>query len=107
MLLSEITVEELAQWRREGRHCVVLDVREPFELQMAKLEPALHIPMREIPARLYEIERDAPVAVLCHHGGRSAHVTQYLQANGFARAVNVVGGIDAWAKRVDASVGVY
>ena len=105
--MSEISVEELAQWRREGRHFIVLDVREPFELQMAKLEPALHIPMREIPSRLNEIERDAPVAVLCHHGGRSAHVAQYLQANGFAQAVNVAGGIDAWAKRVDPAVGSY
>lgn len=105
--MSEISVEQLAQWRREQRRFTVLDVREPFELQMAKLEPALHIPMREIPARLNEIERDAPVAVLCHHGGRSAHVAQYLQANGFAHVVNVAGGIDAWAKRVDPDVGVY
>lgn len=105
--MSEISVEQLAQWRASGKNFVLLDVREPFELQAAALPEALHIPMRQIPARMHELDREADIAVLCHHGGRSAQVARFLSAQGFASVNNVAGGIDAYAKRVDRSVPRY
>jgi rhodanese-related sulfurtransferase len=100
-------VEELAQWRASGKPFVLLDVREPFELQAASLPDALHIPMHEIPARMNELDRSAEIAVLCHHGGRSARVAQFLAMQGFVSVHNVAGGIDAYAKRVDTSIARY
>jgi len=105
--VSELSVEELAQWRASGKPFVLLDVREPFELQAASLPDALHIPMREIPARMKELDRSVEIAVLCHHGGRSARLAQFLAMQGFASVHNVAGGIDAYAKRVDTSIARY
>lgn len=90
---------------------VVLDVREPWELQTASVKPEgfelLHLPMASIPARLDEIPRDRPVACLCHHGGRSAQVTHFLMNQGYTRVANIAGGIHAWSQEVDPSVPVY
>ncbi len=105
--MPDISVEELAQWRASGKNFVLLDVREPFELQAACLPDALHIPMRQIPARAGELDREAEIAVLCHHGGRSERVAQFLAMQGFPNVHNVSGGIDAYAKRVDKTIPRY
>ncbi len=73
---QEIDVNELARWRSEGKTFVLLDVREPSEIAAASLPDAVHIPMREVPHRMGELPKDEPIAVLCHHGGRSAQVAQ-------------------------------
>ncbi len=90
---------------------VVLDVREPWELQTARIEPAgtrlVSIPMREIPTRLSELTMDQPVACLCHHGVRSLQVAHFLAHNGFDLVANIAGGIDAWSHELDASVPRY
>jgi rhodanese-related sulfurtransferase len=90
---------------------VVLDVREPWELQTASVKEdgfrLLRIPMREVPARLAELDPAQPVACLCHHGMRSLQVANYLVQNGFTKVVNLQGGIDAWSSDVDASVPRY
>jgi rhodanese-related sulfurtransferase len=105
--MTDITVEELAQWRASGRDFVLLDVREPFEVAAASLPDALHVPMREIPVRLAELDPQAEHVVFCHHGGRSERVAQFLSARGFERVHNLEGGIDAYSKRVDSSVPRY
>ena len=105
--MSDISVEELAQWRASGKPFVLLDVREPFEFQAASLPGAVHIPMLQIPSRMNEINRDSEIAVLCHHGGRSAQVARFLSQQGYARVHNVRGGIDAYAKRIDTNVPRY
>jgi rhodanese-related sulfurtransferase len=105
--VRSITVEELAQWRASGKDFVLLDVREPFEIEAASLPGSLYIPMRQIPARMNELARDAEVAVLCHHGGRSERVAQFIAMQGFPNVHNVDGGIDAYAKRVDRAVPRY
>ena len=94
---------------------VVLDVREPWELQTASVTPdgfeLVHIPMRDVAARVAELQErygsDAPIACLCHHGMRSLQVANYLSQSGFTEVVNLQGGIDAWAKQLDSSVPVY
>jgi rhodanese-related sulfurtransferase len=103
----DISVEELASRRQREPELVVLDVREPDEWAAARIEGATHIPMRDLPTRLGELHRAAPIAVLCHHGARSEWVAAYLIANGFADVVNVEGGIAAYAERVDPAVGRY
>jgi len=107
MTTDEITVQELAAKREAGEDHVLLDVREPWELAVAKLEPCLPIPMGEVPARVGEIPRDVPVFVMCHGGVRSGRVVEYLRGEGFGNVVNVRGGIGAWSAEVDASVPGY
>ncbi|MGE2735723.1 rhodanese-like domain-containing protein [Mycolicibacterium vaccae] len=75
---------------------VLLDVREDDEWQRGHAPGAQHIPMGEIPARLGELDREAQVYVVCHLGGRSQRVAQYLAQQGFA-PINVAGGMEAWA----------
>lgn len=103
----EITLEELKQAREAGRDLVVLDVREPWELEIAHLEGTLDIPMNEIPERLSELPKDKPVAVLCRSGARSLRVTEYLRARGYDLTSNVAGGILAWADNFDPSMTRY
>ncbi len=86
---------------------VVLDVREPWELEICALPGSLNIPMGAVPERLAEIPRGAAVAVLCHHGMRSWQVTQWLHRQGYDQAINIEGGIDAWATEVDPTVARY
>ncbi len=101
----EIDVVTAATLQRSG--ALLLDVREPAEIATVAVAGSVHIPMGEVPARLAEIPTDRHVLVLCHHGGRSARVTQFLRANGLTNTTNVAGGIDAWACQVDPSLPRY
>ncbi|MBK8475671.1 MAG: molybdopterin-synthase adenylyltransferase MoeB [Opitutaceae bacterium] len=85
----------------------LLDVREPYEHAICQLPGSQLVPMREVPAMLDQLPRDRPLLVLCHHGGRSERVTRFLRSNGFARATNICGGIDAWAAELDPSLQRY
>ena len=106
-MVKDISVEELAQWRDSGTPCVLLDVREPDEIEAASLPGSVYIPMREIPLRHGELDKSATIAVLCHHGGRSERVAQFLAFQGFGKVYNVEGGIDAYARQVDPSIPRY
>jgi rhodanese-related sulfurtransferase len=104
----ELTPAEFRRrWPDPQDEVVLLDVREPDELARARLPEALHIPMREVPGRMGELPRDKTIVVMCHVGGRSARVTQFLLANGFERVFNLRGGIDAWSQEIDQSVPRY
>ena len=92
--------------QREGA-MMLLDVREPEELEQAAIAGAHHIPMRQVPERLGELPKDKPIVVFCHAGGRSRRVAQFLAANGFEQVFNLDGGIDAWSLTVDGRVGRY
>ncbi|WP_300652942.1 rhodanese-like domain-containing protein [Hydrogenophaga sp.] len=95
----------------DGSKPVVLDVREPWELQTASVKPEgfelRHMPMRSVPERLSELDRDQPIACLCHHGMRSAQVANFLMNQGFTQIVNIHGGIHAWSQERDPAVPVY
>lgn len=107
--MNPITPAELATWLADaGREKpLLLDVREPWEWQVARLEGAKHIPMREIPARLAELDPGLPLVAICHHGARSQQVALFLQKNGFAKVRNLQGGVDAWSRTVDPAVPLY
>ena len=82
-------------------------MREPWEVALGALPEALAIPMNELPDRLDALPADRPLVVLCHHGQRSAHVTAWLRRLGYDNAVNLEGGIDAWARTVDPAMATY
>ena len=105
--MREISVEELAQWRQSGKDVILLDVREPHERESAALDQVRRILGHDLPARAAEIDRNTHVAVMCHHGGRSARIAQFLESQGYRNVVNVDGGIDAYAERVDQNVPRY
>jgi rhodanese-related sulfurtransferase len=86
---------------------VLLDVREPWEFEKARIEGSQLVPMREVPARVGEIDDGREVVAICHHGGRSMQVALFLEKQGFRRVHNLVGGIDAWSRAVDPSVPTY
>lgn len=86
---------------------LLLDVREPDEVATCAVAGSRAIPMRQIPENTAQLPRDRQILVLCHHGGRSQRVTQFLRANGFANATNVAGGIDAWAAEIDPTLARY
>ncbi len=85
----------------------LIDVREPWELDICHLDGAAHIPMRRIPGALAQIDAARPVVVVCHHGIRSQQVALYLEHHGFQQVLNLRGGIDAWARDVDPGMATY
>jgi rhodanese-related sulfurtransferase len=107
--MQQIQPTELAAWLADpGKpKPVLLDVREPWELDICSIPDSLRIPMREVPARAGEIDPQAPVVAICHHGGRSMHVGLFLEKNGFSQIHNLAGGVDAWAKTVDPAMPKY
>jgi rhodanese-related sulfurtransferase len=107
--LPELTPTEFCErWPAERRsEVVLLDVREHVELEIASVEGARHIPMREVPERLADLDRNTPLVVMCHAGGRSRRVAEYLQGNGFEHVFNLKGGIDAWSTEIDPLVPRY
>ncbi|HVJ51358.1 MAG TPA: rhodanese-like domain-containing protein [Aliidongia sp.] len=102
-----ITVQELDGWRSAGRALTLLDVREPWELEICRFPEALSIPLQTLPGRIGEVPADRPVVVLCHHGMRSQQAVMWLRRNGVGNAVNLDGGIDAWAREIEPEMGVY
>ena len=107
--MKQISPQELAAWLADaGREKpFLLDVREPWEFERARIEGALLMPMREVPARHQELDAQKDVVAICHHGGRSQQVAMFLERAGFTKMHNLVGGVDAWSRTVDSTVPVY
>lgn len=114
-MIDQVRPADLAAWFAQNADAapVLLDVREPWELQTASVSPQgftlVAIPMNEIPGRLAELSDGQPelrIACLCHHGARSQRVAAFLNQNGFDQLANVAGGIDAWSSH-DPSVPRY
>lgn len=85
----------------------LLDVREASEVVQCSIAGSVHIPLGQLPQRVSEVPRDRPIVVHCHHGGRSARAVLWLKQNGYENVVNLTGGIDAWACRVDPAMERY
>ena len=104
----EIAPEELKTMLENNSDIVVLDVREPWEFETARIENSCHIPMNDIPARYsQELNPEKHVVVICHHGVRSMKVTAWLRQQGFEKVQSLRGGIDRWARQIDPKVPVY
>lgn len=104
--MREISPAEAQTLLADGE-ATLLDVREPWEIALAGLKPALCIPMQELPGRLNEIEGGQAIIVFCHHGVRSQHAALFLEQNGWTTVFSLTGGIDAWSREIDPKIPVY
>ncbi|MEY2574035.1 MAG: sulfur-carrier protein adenylyltransferase/sulfurtransferase [Verrucomicrobiota bacterium] len=102
-----ISVRELKAKIDNNEAFTLIDVREPFEYEIAKIEAARLIPLGELESRLTELPRSGALILQCHSGGRSEHAVRLLQEAGFQNAFNLVGGIDAWSVEIDPDVPRY
>jgi molybdopterin/thiamine biosynthesis adenylyltransferase/rhodanese-related sulfurtransferase len=104
----EISVSAAKQLLDQSPCAVMLvDVREPYEVEIAAVRGAECIPMGDIPARVHDLPRDEHLLIMCHHGGRSMRVTAFLRSQGFTAVTNIAGGIDAWAEQIDPALRRY
>lgn len=86
---------------------LLLDVREPWEFELCRIEGSLLMPLASVPQRQQELDPEAEIVVICHHGVRSAHVCLFLEHQGFERLFNLSGGVAAWAEQVDPAMPRY
>lgn len=109
MSLTTISAPELASWLADPTRTppVLLDVREDREVQHCAMPGIVHIPMNTVPQRLDELDPEAIIVCICHHGSRSMQVAQFLAQRGFEQVINLTGGIHAWSNQVDPAVPVY
>lgn len=112
-MVSQLSAEQLqGMLQADAPGPLLLDVREPWERNICRIEGSRHMPMRSIPNELQggslaELDRQHPVVVICHHGIRSQQVALYLDQQGFSDVLNLCGGIDAWARDVDPGMASY
>ena len=104
--IPQISVKEFKQRRDAGEEIFLLDVREPYEYQIAQIGGTL-IPQNDVPQRLGEIPRDREVVVQCRSGARSQRIAELLAQNGYTKVANLAGGILAWADEIDPTVQKY
>ncbi len=107
--MKPLSATELAAWLADADRAkpLLLDVREPWETKLCRIEGAEFAPMQTVPQRLNDWERERDVVCICHHGGRSMHVAMFLERQGFASVFNLTGGVDAWARQVDPAMPTY
>jgi rhodanese-related sulfurtransferase len=103
----EIDPAALAGLRRGPQPYALLDVREPWELEICGFVEALHLPLGALSGRERELPDDRPLVVICHRGHRSLLATRHLRQRGLARAVNLRGGVEAYALEVDPTMARY
>ena len=104
--IPQLTVKELKRRIDAGEDLFILDVREPFEYQIAQIGGKL-IPQNDVPQRLSEIPREREIIVQCKSGGRSQRIAELLKQQGYPKVVNLAGGILAWSDEIDPSVPKY
>jgi len=107
MLYDSISPRKLAEKIKNGEDVNLIDVREPIEFEIARIEGARLLPLSRFREWIDELESGAETIVMCHHGVRSAQLCAYLMQNGFERVFNLEGGIDSWSLEVDAEVSRY
>jgi len=86
---------------------VLLDVREPWEVEVCAIAGSRNLPMMQVPDALATLDRETPIVVVCHHGVRSLQVANFLVQSGFEKVINLSGGIDAWARDLDPGMATY
>jgi rhodanese-related sulfurtransferase len=104
----EISPSQVKALQQQAEPFTLLDVREPWEFEASHLENSKHIPMGDIPSRAHqELDPDAHIVVMCHHGVRSLSVTNWLRQQGYENVQSMRGGIDGWARTVDPKIPLY
>lgn len=107
--MQHITAPELAAWLADPARPgpFLLDVRENWEYETCSIAGSTLMPMNSIPARIDDLDEDAEIVCICHHGARSMQVAAFLERNGFGKVTNLTGGIHAWAVQVDGAMPKY
>jgi rhodanese-related sulfurtransferase len=107
--VQQLSPQQLKDWLDDASQSapVLLDVREPWEFETCRIAQSVSMPMQTVTSRLQELEDDASLVVICHHGARSQQVAMYLARNGYQKIFNLEGGIDAWARGVDPGMPQY
>ena len=107
--MQHVSAPELAAWLADTSRSqpLLLDVRENWEFETCKIAGSVQIPMNTIPARMQELDEEAQIVCVCHHGARSMQVAAFLERNGFSRVTNLTGGVHAWALQVDGTMPTY
>lgn len=107
--MKAVTARELAAWLSDpGRSPPrLLDVRETWEFELCRIEGSISMPMQQVPARHGDMAPGVETVVICHHGVRSMQVGLFLEHQGFARVINLTGGVAAWARDVDPAMPTY
>jgi adenylyltransferase/sulfurtransferase len=103
----QITADALKEKIDAGQELVLLDVREPMEWEIARLDGAVLMPVAQVPARVNELNTADEIVVYCKTGVRSGRITNFLRDLGFRKVKNLVGGIDDWAERVEPEMPRY
>ena len=107
--MNHVTAAQLAAWLADAARArpVLLDVRENWEVATCHIPGSTQIAMNTIPERINELDEDAEIVCICHHGARSAQVGAFLERQGFAKISNLTGGVHAWAVQVDSTMPTY
>ena len=104
---DNLSAQEIKKKQDDGNALIILDVREPWEFQKARIEGSVLIPLGQLEKRKEELNQEAEIVCLCHMGVRSFKAMKYLQSSGFKNVKNMAGGIEAWSLNVDPSVPRY
>ncbi|MDB5906585.1 MAG: sulfurtransferase [Massilia sp.] len=107
--MQHLTAPELAAWLNDPSRPrpLLLDVRENWEFETCRIDGSIQIAMNTVPARIEELDDEAEIVCICHHGARSMQVAAFLERHGFEKMTNLTGGIHAWAVQVDGSMPKY
>jgi rhodanese-related sulfurtransferase len=103
----EISVEEFKFLQESKIPHLLLDVREPFEIEIVYFKESLFIPLNELASKISELPEEKFIVIVCHHGQRSLRACVLLRKLGFKNTASLKGGIDEWARRIDSSMAVY
>lgn len=107
--MQQISAPQLKAWLDDPARAkpVLVDVRQPWEFDVCRIDGSKPLPMSAIPARFMELDRNAETVVICHHGARSYQVCMFLEHQGFTNIYNLYGGVAAWAQQVDPAMPTY
>ena len=105
--MRQLKPSEIQSLLQQSEHLTLIDVREPSEFNLCQIHGSINIPVGQIASRLMDFELDQELVTICHHGMRSHAVGEFLEAKGFTKVINLLGGIDAWAREVDPTMPRY
>lgn len=106
-MIPNLQPSQLAERLIQPNPPLILDVREAWEYELCALANSVHIPLQQLPARMKQLTPDAEIVCVCHHGVRSLQAGVFLQQNGYSAVMNLVGGIDAWAREIAPGMARY
>ena len=107
--MKQVLAHQLADWLADTNrpNPILLDVREPWEIELCQIAGSQCIPMHLVPMQCEDLDPEQEIVVICHHGGRSMQVAMFLERKGYTNVFNLMGGVDPWAGEVDPTMRRY